>query len=39
MQDTETDLLLPLVQVIMGVLELSHIALIENVIHCFDTDF
>lgn len=39
MEDTETDLLLALEQVIMGVLELPHIALIENVIRYFDMGF
>lgn len=35
MEDIETDLLLALVQVVMGVLDLPHIALIQNVIHYF----
>lgn len=37
MEGTETDLLLVLVQVITRVLELSHIALTEKLIHYFDT--
>lgn len=39
MEDTETDLLLVLVQVIARGLELSHIGLTEKVIHYFDTSF